>query len=196
MKLSAVILGMLLSLPPAYTDQNEVDRDERMETIADAVAHAVARATCTELYEDSRCDPIYEGQPKRLAALVVTKGWWESRFAKNVHAGDCRDYECDPVELANGTIRHMARSPWQIQRTSWSSDLWDDLEGLGFEQTRNAAWVATKIMSRGVSQCHTAYGALSWYGVQRCQWSGAKNRYATYKKLMEPRKVDRVVAVR
>jgi len=155
-----------------------------MRTIATAVAHASHRATCTDAYDDPRCEPIWHGSSRKLAAMLVTKGWWESRFVSNVHAGQCKDYECDATKTRWGIV-HRARSPWQIQRTSYSEALWDDMLGDDLEPTRNAAWVAAKILSTGRNKCRSDYGTLSWYGVQRCEWSGAKNRYLTFTKLVE-----------
>lgn len=183
MKLTATVLSMLLSLPPAYTDAEETGRDQRMQTVAEAIAHAATRATCVDPYNDPRCEPIWERSEVELAALLVTKGWWESRFARNVHEGNCKPYECDAVRTAFG-IRHMSRTPWQFQRTSYSQDLWDKSVGVDFEATRNAAWVATRVLARGMSQCKNAYGALSWYAVNRCEWSKTKNRHSTFTKLM------------
>jgi len=184
---SGIILSMLLSLPPAYVDRDETDRGERMQTIAEAIAHVSDRATCTDPYDDPRCQPIWNGSELDLAALLVTKGWWESRFAKNVHEGKCGPEECDATRLRNGAIVHRARSPWQIQRTSYSEALWDDMQGSGFEQTRNAAWVAARILSDGKHKCRSNFGALSWYAVQKCSSQMAKNRLFTFEKLTKRR---------
>jgi len=175
---------MLLSLPPAYVDRDEPGRDQRMQTIADAVAHATARASCTGPYDEAGCEPIWQDSPTNLAALVVTKGWWESRFVRNVHEGKCRPDECDPIRTPQGIV-HRARSPWQIQRTAYSERFWTSMVGTGFKPTRNAAWVAATILAEGKRRCRSYYGALAWYGVQRCDWSGAKRRFFTYTKLVE-----------
>lgn len=174
---------MLMSLPPAYADRQEPDREQRMEIIAEAISHATARASCSETYALPECKPIWSKSPYRLGALLVTKGWWESRFAKNVHEGKCLPYECDAKKIGKLVI-HMARSPWQLQRTSYTKGLWHQLEGEDFESTRNAAWVAAKILAKGMDRCHTERGALSWYAVNRCDWSKAGNRFLTYKKII------------
>lgn len=191
MKLTATILSMLLSLPPAYTDVEEEGREQRMQVVAAAIAHASTRAACVEPYDDPRCKPIWHRSEVELGALLVTKGWWESRFALNVHEGKCKPYECDAHEW-RGTIVHRARSPWQFQRTSYSEDLWDVSVGTDFESTRNAAWVATRVLATGMDHCKNAYGALSWYAVHRCDWSKTTNRFGTYTKLMQlkPREVS------
>ena len=184
MNLSAYVLATLMFLPPAYTDQSEVGRDERMKTIASAVTSAVSRASCVGPYEEADCKKLWTGAPEDLAALVVTKGWWESRYARNVHEGNCRSYECDPWSR-NGVVSHRARTPWQFQKTSYSAPFWESMVGTGFEETRNAAWVASVILSRGHEACRSFQGALVWYGRGRCESKSKNllNRYHTFQTL-------------
>lgn len=186
MKITGIILAMLLSLPPAYVDQDEVNREERMQVIAEAIAHASSRATCSDIYAEPGCSRIWNGDSEDLAAMLVTKGWWESRFVSNVHAGKCKDYECDAVKTKHGII-HRARSPWQIQRTAYSESLWTEMVGDDFESTRNAAWVAAKILSEGKRRCKSNFGAISWYANGRCNWSKTQNRFLTFEKLTNRR---------
>lgn len=155
-----------------------------MNIIARAVSQAASRASCTGIYSEAKCEPVWLGSETKLAALIVTKGWWESRFASNVHRGKCRPDQCDPMRVGK-VIIHKARSPWQLQRTGYSESMWANLVGAELKPTRNAAWVAAKILSEGKRRCRSYYGALAWYGVQRCDWSGASGRYTTYKKLVE-----------
>ena len=183
MDLAQWVLMVLLALPAAYVDRDEVDRAQRMEVIADAVSEVCDRATCENAYADDQCRPIWHRSKRELAALLVTKGWWESRFALNVHAGKCKPYECDAIKY-KGTIIHRARSPWQLQRTAFSEHEWDHMTGTGLKPTRNAAWAAAKVLSRGSSRCKTPFGTLSWYGRQRCDWRGARPRYRTYTRIM------------
>jgi hypothetical protein len=177
----AIVLTMLLALPPAHEDRNEPNRVERLSVIADAVAQSVDRATC-EGY--SPCTPIWTGAPRDLAALVVTVGWWESRFARNVHAGKCRPYQCDAVRMPGGYVVHRARSPWQLQRTSWAESVWTKLEGVELVETRNAAWTATRILAEGSRRCQSVSGTVGWYACGRCSWSGGPRRAATVRKLV------------
>lgn len=177
----ALILSMLLSLPPAYEDRAEPGRDARMATIADAVAQSVDRARCEGYTAD--CEPIWIGSELDIGALVVTVGWWESRFSRRIHAGQCRPDECDPFRYADGRVVHRARSCWQAQRTGWSRKLWGNLEGTGLEPTRNAAWVATTVLAEGQRRCKSTVGAIAFYACGRCSWSGAKRRVATWEKL-------------
>lgn len=179
----ALILTMLLALPPAYEDRVEPDRIERLTVIADAVSQSVVRATC-DGYDD--CIAVWPGAPRELAALVVAVGWWESRYAANVHAGKCRADQCDAVKMPGGYVVHRARSPWQLQRTSWAEPVWTKLEGTGLVETRNAAWVATAILAEGHRRCKTDVGAVAWYATGRCLWSGAAKRAATARKLARP----------
>lgn len=191
MNLSAYVLAALLYLPPAHADEAEVGRQARMETIADAVRQATQRATCMGVYSKEGCEPLWPKQeaPEDLAALIITKGWWESRFAKNVHEGRCRSYECDAVKLASGVVIHRARTPWQFQRTSYSAPFWESMVGVELEPTRNAAWVAAQILSAGYRACRSYQGALNWYGVGRCESKKFASRYRTFLELraMQPK---------
>lgn len=177
------ILAMLMVFPPCYRDKNEPNRSERMATIASAIDDATARATCSEPFDVPDCSPMWSRSQRELAAMLVTKGWWESRFASNVHAGRCGPEECDAIRY-NGIIVHRARSPWQLQRTSFTVDEWSKMVGTDIEATRHAAFAASKILSEGMVRCKTVQGALSWYGAGRCMWSGSARRHRTFRKLM------------
>ena len=124
------------------------------------------------------------GAPGDLAALVVTKGWWESRYARNVHEGKCAAWECDAVKRG-GVVVHLARTPWQFQKTAAAAPLWNVMVGTGFEETRNAAWLASVLLSRGYTACGSFRGALVWYARGRCE-SGSenlRNRHHTFEVL-------------
>jgi hypothetical protein len=181
------ILMVLLSLPASYYDkESPEERRDRMEVIARAIGDASARATCDERFDKPECEPIWKSNRKQLILLLVTKAWWESRLAQNVHEGNCRKTECDPTKMPGGNIIHRARTIWQMQKTGLvSRDEWNTMVGTDFEATRTAAWVATKILSRGKRVCHTPYGALSYYGRSRCDWNGAKPRVIFYRKLKD-----------
>lgn len=173
----AWILSLLVSLPPAYADrysETEDAREVRMDAIARAVHDATSKATCTGRFATDTCEALWSGRPEHLAMLLVTKGWWESRYALNVHEGNCKPWECDAGK---------ARTPWQLQHTSFSAPDWDDMVGVDFESTRRAAWSAAKVLAVGMRRCHSFHGALSWYASTRCSWSGAANRMVTYKRL-------------
>jgi hypothetical protein len=183
--MKALVLLMLLSLPPAYVDRDEIGRDARMSVIAGAIAEVSDRASCVGEYASKTgCVRIWDDGEKKLAALLVTKGWHESRFARHVHAGECKPDECDAV-VVKGIVFHRARSPWQLQRTAYSDPEWSTMVGTSFEATRDAAWAAAKVLAEGQRRCKSARGALSWYGWQRCEASGVGNRLVTYERLMK-----------
>jgi hypothetical protein len=186
MNFAQYLLLVLLSLPGAYHDKETWDeRVERMTVVADAVDEVASRATCSERYNDPSCEKVWPRSKKELALLLVTKAWWESRFALNVHEGNCRDFECDAYKTRSGRIIHRARTLWQIQMTGLVKRTeWDSMVGTDFESTRMAAWVATRIMSNAMNRCRTIYGTISSYALNRCEWSGAGVRYSFWKKLM------------
>ena len=179
------ILTVLLSLEPAYTDKETWDeRVERMTTIASAIVEASSKATCQDSYDVVDCKKTWPGSKKSLALLLVTNGYWESKFAKNVHEGKCKSYECDAHEV-NGRVYHRARSPWQIQKTGLvTKDEYEKMSSSTLESTTISATVAAKHLSIGMNSCKTIVGAMSIYGgVKSCNWEGVKVRADFYKKL-------------
>lgn len=154
-----------------------------METVAIAIDEASSRATCSSPYNTEKCSPIWNGSKKDLSLLLVTKAWWESRLSKNVHEGRCRSFECDAITLKDGSIVHLARTPWQLQRTSYVRSHWDDIVGTDIESTKLAAWAATKVLSAARNRCHTIQGTLAGYASSRCEWPGAARRYLFWEKL-------------
>lgn len=179
------ILTVLLSLEPAYTDKETWDeRVERMTIVASAIVEASSKATCQDNYDVVDCKKTWPGSKKSLALLLVTNGYWESKFAKNVHEGKCKSYECDAHEV-NGNVYHRARSPWQIQKTGLvTKQDYDKMNSSTLESTTISAMVATKHLSIGMNSCKTIIGAMSIYGgVKSCKWEGVKNRAEFYKKL-------------
>jgi len=180
------ITTILLSLEPAYYSDNETwdERSARMEIIATAIDDASTKATCEDKYDTPDCVTTWPNSKKSLALLLVTQGYWESKFAKNVHNGKCRNYECDAY-VTNGTIRHRARSPWQIQRTGLvTQEEYQKMNSSSQESTTMSAQVATRYLALGMKSCRTTLGAISIYGgVKMCNWSGAIPRDAFYKKL-------------
>ncbi len=184
------ILYMLLSLPPAYADTETWDeRQARMTIVATAIDDASSQMTCTGKYaptEKAPCKVRWTRSKRELAVLLVTKGWWESRFAQNVHEGNCKSYECDAEKQKDGTVIHRARSSWQIQQTGIVKGTeWEDMKGASQAATTTAATVAARALSYAHNRCKTVYGAISGYGVASCTWSGVANRYRWYGKMME-----------
>jgi len=179
MNLIKFITVVLLSMEPSYGDKEPWDdRTQRMEIVAKAIDDAAARATCSDPYAVETCKRLWPGSKRELALLLVTKGYWESRFAKNVHEGVCRPYECDASRV-NGSVVHRARSPWQIQKTGLvSKEEYAQMKSSSLESTTMAAVVATRYLSVGMGKCHTIPGAIAIYGgAGSCNWKGALGRY-------------------
>lgn len=176
---------ILLSLEPSYGDNESwQDRSARMEIVATAIDDASSRATCSDKYDTSDCKKIWPRDKKSLALLLVTKGFWESKFAKNVHEGKCRKYECDSFTV-NGNLRHRARSPWQIQKTGLVTDAeYAKMNESNLESTTMSANVASRYLSNGMKVCNTIQGTIAIYGgVSSCTWQGAAPREAFYRSL-------------
>lgn len=177
-----------MGLPAHQLDKEEpAARQTRMQIIADAIADASQRATCSEAYSSEECVPIWPLSSIELSALLVTEAYSESRFARNVHEGKCRAWECDPVRSAyTGQVRHRARSIWQIHRSSPVEAEWDQMLGADQSSTTAAAWAAAKLLTRGYRACGSIAGAISRYaGVDDCHWSEAEKRVRFYISLRE-----------
>lgn len=187
MNMAQYVLMVLLSLPASYYDKESfVERERRMEVVARSISDAAARATCTGRFEGRKeCNRIWPGSVKDLALMLVTKAWWESRLAQNVHEGNCRKTECDATRVG-GVIIHRARTIWQMQKTGLVEPReWGTMVGTDLRSTRTAAWVAARILSRGKRSCHSNFGTFSFYGRSRCAWKGAKVRVLFFRKLKE-----------
>lgn len=176
---------VLLSLQPSYGDMEPWnERTGRMEIVAKAIDEASSKATCSGSFDVAGCERKWPGSKKELALLLVTKGYWESRFAKNVHEGKCRVYECDAHKV-NGKVSHRARSPWQIQKTGLvTPNEYGNMKSSSQESTTLSAEVATRYLAIGMNKCKTIKGAISIYGgANSCNWKGADGRYAFFKTL-------------
>jgi hypothetical protein len=189
MNLVNYITTVLLSLQPTYGDGEAwQQRVDRMSIIAQAIDDASSKATCSDKYEsDKTCVRTWPKEKKSLALLLITMGYWESKFAKNVHEGKCRKYECDPSVSASGTVYHKARSPWQIQKTGLvNQDEYKIMNSSSLESTTMSANVAVRYLSMGMKQCGTFHGAMAIYGgAGSCSWPGVNNREAFYRHLLE-----------
>jgi hypothetical protein len=183
---------MILSLEPSYGDNEAWEaRTERMKIVAHAIDDAANKATCSADYAIPSCEKKWAGSKKELAVLLVTKGYWESRFAKNVHEGKCRAQECDAIVVA-GKIQHLARSPWQIQRAPSlvSVEEYKQMNSATIEGTKVSANVATRYLSMGLNTCHNIKGAISMYGGAGCNWEGSAGRYSFFNTLMAKSEKD------
>lgn len=179
------ITMVLLSLQPAYSDKETwEERSTRMQIIATAIDDASSKATCSGSYQTDDCKKTWEKSKTSLGLLLVTVGFWESRFSKHVHEGKCKPYECDSYRK-NGNVVHRARSPWQIQKTSFvSKEEYSKMLSSTLESTTISANVAVRYLVSGMNRCNSIFGAMSIYATAKtCSWSGARKRLAFYEKL-------------
>ena len=171
-ELTTFLLTLMLALQPHYLDtETKEERKERLTVIAQSIEIASARATCSGKYDKENCKKIFNGRQIQLANLLLTTAYWESRLAENVHKGNCKEWQCDPFKNPRtGQIEHRARTIWQMQRTPLIDNQWDKMVGTDYEATREAAWAASKILSRGYNSCNNALGAFSRYaGLGKCK---------------------------
>ncbi|MHA2066784.1 MAG: hypothetical protein ACXABY_20635 [Candidatus Thorarchaeota archaeon] len=185
MSLYDILLVILLSLPAAHSDTETVEqREARMAVVATAISDASLRATCEEDWADSTiCKRVWPETREELAYLLVTIGFWESRFARNVHANKCKPWECDPSKTLDGRLYHKSRSIWQLQ---WNRDVsrsqWNSIRGVSLVSTTEAAWIASYRLSQTYRKCRTITGAIGGYSGSRfyCRWPGAHKRFEFY----------------
>jgi hypothetical protein len=154
-----------------------------MTVVAEAIDLVSSRATCNAPFDNSDCTRIWYGSKRELALLLITKAWWESRLAQNVHEGNCKEWQCDAHKIG-GRLVFRARTIWQMQKTSMVKDFeWEEMVGTDPRSTRLAAWVATRILAKGKNVCKTTQGTISYYATSRCEWNGAAKRQMFYEKL-------------
>lgn len=180
MTLQALLLAVLMTLPPWYQDAKKEEpsaRAARMEVIAYGIATAVGRATC-RVVKDPKCKPVWLRSEEELGLLLVMKGWWESRFALHIHQDKCRVKigECDAGR---------AKSPWQLQMSlSLPSKDWSRIGGVDKTSTMLAASAAAVVLVRSYGRCKTLEGAISLYATGKsCKWSKAKDRLLYFRRL-------------
>lgn len=184
MDVFVVALATLLTgLPAYYTDHETPEvRSARMTTVvAPAIDDVASEATCSGPYSAEKCQRLWPGSKKDLALLLVTKGFWESRFAVHVQAGKCGPRECDAYkDRRTGRIVHRAAGYFQVQANGLVPPKeWSTLTGLDYAATRRGAWAAAKVASAARKRCSRA--AASWEMVtisayargNTCYWGGA-----------------------
>jgi hypothetical protein len=185
--LHEAILALLVSLQGDLRDrETEEERLARMTTISHGIQYAVEGSTCSDHpYED--CDREWLYSEHELAALLVTIGYHETRFARHVHEGQCMPHECDAVRMPGGGVYHRARSSWQMHRISLvRGDEWAEMLGTSLHATRTAATVAARILSFSAMRCGSIEGAISSYATgTTCRWSGAAPRMRTYRRFLK-----------
>ena len=193
------ILAAMLALPLAHyptglDPETAEQRTARFEVVAAAVETVSREATCTTLDPVEGCTPWWPAaQRDELAAMLVTLAWWESKFVLRVHAGQCRNDECDALKLSGGGVIHRARSLWQVQRNPRlvSRTEWVTLLGTSQEATTTAARVAARVLAGGRGRCAKgqergweAPAVASYATGSSCSWSKAPRRVAVYRRVL------------
>lgn len=188
----AALIALLTTLPSYYQDKEEpAERTERLTVIAKAIADVAAEATCSGAYATESCSRLWPGTEQDLVIFLVTKGFWESRFAKHVQAGKCGPRECDAYkDYYTGKIVHRSASYFQVQSNGLvPTKEWRTLTGLDYAPTRRAAWAAAKVASAGRKRCASSgasweFTTMSAYASgYTCSWHGAYRRVKFYTKL-------------
>ena len=184
MTLAAAILAVLVGLPapacpPRATCASPAVRAEHLRRVAYAIASASERATWTGPWAAADATigrRVWPGSAEELAAVLVTTGYWESRFSVAVQAGRCLESGCGPRW-------RLAHSDWQIEQSAAVSPaLWRSLRGLGEVPISDAAWTSARLLA--LSRGHCAAHARDWveptlsgYAIgSACSWSGAARR--------------------
>lgn len=183
---TATLAALLVGLPAFYRDvETPEEREMRMVTVvAPALVDVASEATCSGAYATVECKKLWPGTKLDLVLMLVTKGWWESRFAVHVQAGKCGPRECDAYkDHYTKKIVHRAASYFQVQATGLvPMKEWRTLTGLDYEPTRRAAWAAAKVASASRNRCARSPGSWEFVTVsayasgRSCSWRGAHQR--------------------
>ena len=155
MNLESAILAVLLDEPMAAVDIDEPYREDRIGIMATSINYAGNRAACVGV--EGKCLKI--GEPIDMSAKLIVQAKRESALASNVHRGECRRFECDPVKYHGVTI-FRARSPWQLHRNGMSDEKWASIQGATLVATSAAAWETAKMFAGGTAMCHSTAGAF------------------------------------
>src|SRR5690606_41448845 len=73
----AIIIALLMKIPAWKGDEQEANREDRIEIIAESILKA------------SQENPFL-GSSDEMAYLLINQGWWECKFANHVHECNCR----------------------------------------------------------------------------------------------------------
>jgi hypothetical protein len=186
--LRPVLFHLLMSLPPStHTPEAHEAREARMHTVANAVADASEELTC---YKQDRCKRRWPGSAQEMALVLTTIAWHESGFDLDVHAGRCKNHQCDPVRRRGGEVlRFKAASLWQIHSNALVPlPVWATLSGTDEESTRLAALTAGRLAAGARGMCTYQHRGGDWlhmtfaaYGTGSvCRKESAKLRVATF----------------
>ncbi len=202
------LLAAALTFSAWYGDTETTEqRHARLETIANAINTATLHAVCSEqapevpgLRQDRTvahqesgneeaapeesdppaCARLWQGSPRRLAFLLLTQAYFETRLAAHIHDGRCRVSagECDGGR---------ATSLWQLHHgPQLSKERWTQLSGTSLQATTLAAYEAARALSRGHNHCRSVVGAVSLYATgSTCNWAPAKKRVAFLTRLSD-----------
>lgn len=176
MPLRGAILALLLSYPRAAEDASEpaLHRVNRLADMADGIALASRRATCTGQWAGFPCRRRWADSPESLAALLAATAFGETGLSARLQRGACRPHECD---------HGAARGSWQVHAVGpVSGALWRRI-GPGVDGVRAGAWAAALMYSAAAGACRPqgAVGTVSAYATgYSCQWTGARRRAASW----------------
>lgn len=155
------ILAALLTLPTSVHDsETDAERRERLHTIAEAINVAA------------------DGDLEVAAFLVMT-GDGESKLARHIHEGNCKEDECD-----NG----KAATLWQVWKLQTiSAKQWRAMQGTDLEATTIAASYAARLYRMKKNVCgQSPIGGITAYATGKCYSKHYEKR--AQKKLRELRK--------
>ena len=160
-----MVLTLLLSLSPWHEDINEENeaRKARLGLISDSQVEVADKLTCGGQYGVPRCVVVFAGTRNELLSLLITAGWWETRYSARIHAGDCKEDECDGG---------AARGVYQVQQNGFvPKELWEKSLGDTPEATYAATMAAALSFSQAWKACHARHGmrgVWSAYGRGKC----------------------------
>lgn len=193
--LRAILFHLLMSLPAStHTPETTEAREARMHSVANAVADASEELTTGPKRR-------WPGPAQELALVLTTIAWHESGFDLDVHAGNCKDYQCDPVRKRDGeVVRFKAASMWQIHANALVPPrAWAKLAGADEESTRFAALTAGRLAAGARGMCTYQHRKGDWremtfaaYGTGSvCFKASAKTRVATFNRFSRKAEVIR-----
>jgi hypothetical protein len=179
--LREILFQLLMSLPAStHTPETPEARQERMAVVATAIADA----------SEELARKRWPGPAQEIALVLTTIAWHESGLDLNVHAGRCKDHQCDPVRKRDGeVVRFKAASLWQIHSNALvPPKVWATLAGTDEDSTRRAALVAGRLAAGARGMCSYQHRGKDWvhmtfaaYGTGSvCFKESAKLRVATF----------------
>lgn len=165
----AMIMAVMLAMPPGIGDERATEDERRafLDPVATAI-HQVAQES---------------PNPIRTASILLALGRNETRFARYVIEGRCKDgppgMRCDWSRRHN---RPVARGPFQVH--PWCTVAWS-LPEASVESLTAGARCAVSYVQRALKRClkskHEAWpGAFAVYRGQSCA-DGVKDGGPNYK---------------